>query len=107
MLIGVLCERGNNFRTLAIRKRLWDALQKAQRKHTKVCKKFDTCAAEVGTGISAPDGAFRIEEAGRERQLSFEAYRQALAEFSDFIAESYPYRGARYEKPPCIADGGI
>jgi hypothetical protein len=78
----------NSAAQIETRKRLWEAVQLAQTEHARLTTIFDSIVAEVPSGLPAPDGVLRIEEAGRARRFAFKKYQQALSEFTEFVVKS-------------------
>jgi|SRR6266849_3300314 len=68
-------------------RRLWLALVEARRKYLQAVAEQDAIIAEVPRGLPAPDGIFRVEQAGRARREAHEDYMAATKAFSDFLLQ--------------------
>jgi len=60
-------------------------LQIAQREHMNAMKVLDEIVSAVPSGLPHPDGAFRVEQVGREYRRALASYRNALHRYTDFV----------------------
>jgi hypothetical protein len=68
---------------LEIRQRLWDQLDKAQTAHVAAGEWFDLLK-ESPAGLPQPDGALRIQQAGKDSTSTLQHYINMLKRFTDF-----------------------
>ena len=68
-----------------IGRRLLDELGRAQLEHAAAKESFDAIIKQTPSGLPHPDGALRIQQAGREYRRSVELYTRALKLYTDFI----------------------
>src|SRR3954468_8448491 len=67
-----------------ISRRLRDELRRAQLEHAAAKEKFEEITTQTPSGLPHPDGALRIQQAGREYRRSIELYTRALKHYTDF-----------------------
>ena len=74
-------------RDRTIEEALYARLQKAKDEHGVARGHFDAILKEGAGTAPHPDGALRIEMAGRESSITFRRYMAALKQFTDFLTK--------------------
>jgi hypothetical protein len=70
---------------LEIETKLKAELDAARAAYQRASINFDAISRDISSALPAPDGAFRVQQAGSEMNLRLRTYNQALKTFSDFI----------------------
>ncbi len=60
------------------------ALDAAQANYSRALREFQQIISEVPSGLTSPDGKFRVERAASACCMAFENYMAAMKRFSDF-----------------------
>ena len=68
-----------------IGKILAQQLEVARRSSIVARKRFDAVIRSVPCGLPHPDGAFRVEQAGKEARRALQSYCSALKRYADFV----------------------
>ena len=69
----------------AIEGALYTRLQKAKDEHAAARDRFDAVLKEGAGSVLHPDGALRVEMAGRESSVTLRRYMAALKQFTGFL----------------------
>src|SRR3954468_24528046 len=67
-----------------IGRKLRNELRRTQSEHAVAKERFNGIANQTPSGLPHPDGALRIQQAGREYRRSIELYTRALKHYTDF-----------------------
>jgi hypothetical protein len=70
-------------------RKLQKRVEEAKVAHTNAKKAFDQITQNLPTGMPHPDGAFSIQQAGREERRTLESYMRALKRFADFVLSGH------------------
>ena len=65
--------------------KLMKRLRIAKGQKVATAKAFDAIVREVPSGLPHPDGAFRVEQAGKESRRALMLYAKALRQYTDFL----------------------
>ncbi len=57
----------------------------ARRAYDEATKTFKLLMSNVPSGLPHPDGAYRLEQSGKESRRTLELYTRALRRYSEFL----------------------
>jgi len=82
---GARCLTMSDPRHEEIGRELRDELRRTQREYTSANENFDAIVRETPSGLPHPDGALRVQQAGKESRRTLDLYTRALKRYTEFI----------------------